>query len=105
MVWDLVGRDARHADGDPGSEGGAKGVAGISGLVDKANPGAADEKTMASRVSDASGAVADVAGGLQSTLKWAEARRRAPQAAHGDVHAEQLSQELRVGRQLPWATT
>lgn len=50
-------------------EGGAKGVAGISGLVDKANPGAADEKTTASRVSDASGAVADVAGGLQSTLK------------------------------------
>lgn len=50
-------------------EGAGKMSAGISGLVDKANPGEPGEKTDASRVSDASGAVADVAGGLQSTLK------------------------------------
>ena len=50
-------------------EGAGKMSAGISGLVDKANPGKPGEKTDASRVSDASGAVADVAGGLQSTLK------------------------------------
>ena len=49
-------------------EGAGKMSAGVAGLVDKANPGEDGVKTDASRVSDASGAVADVAGGLQSTL-------------------------------------